>query len=202
MSITITNQQNQLNQASGTSSTSGNSTSSTQKATQLGQADFLQLLTVQLQNQDPMSPMSDMDFIASMSSFSSVEAMSSLSTNFESFMNEQGDLNVSMLETLNALSDNLGANKDLQAQLAAQAYLGKEVTINDAEKGEFSGTVDRVELIQKYNLDGTSEQVVGLVVNDEIFPIDSVTAIAEPGGLVSSLSSAVSSAIQVASGIF
>ena len=59
---------------------------------------------------------------------------------------------------------------DLQAQLAAQAYLGKEVTINDAEKGEFSGTVDRVELIQKYNLDGTSEQVVGLVVNDEIFP--------------------------------
>jgi len=200
MSITITNQQNLLNQSAGVGAT-GSTSEAANKATQLGQADFLQLLTVQLQNQDPMSPMSDMDFIASMSSFSSVDAISSLSTNFQSFMDDQSEMNLNMYETLAALSENLSSNKDLQAQLAAQAYLGKEVTINDAEKGEFTGTVDRIELIDKLNLDGSSEQVVGLVVNDEIFTLDSVSAIAEKDGIVSSFGNAVSSAIQIATGV-
>ena len=200
MSITITNQQNLLNQSAGIES-NGSASESTKKATQLGQADFLQLLTVQLQNQDPMSPMSDMDFIASMSSFSSVDAISSLSANFQAFMDGQSAMNLNMYETLAALSENLSSNKDMQAQLAAQAYLGKEVTINDADKGEFTGTVDRIELIEKLNLDGTSEQIVGLVINDEIFTLDSVTAIAEQGGIVSSFGNAVSSAIQIATGI-
>ena len=199
MSITITNLQDQLSSATGLS-TSSSSSDATNQATQLGQADFLELLTVQLQNQDPMSPMSDMDFIASMSSFSSVEAMSSLSSNFESFMTDQSEMNLNLYNTLVALSENLGSNQDMQAQLAAQAYLGKEVTIYDSEKGEFTGTVDRIELIEQLNIDGTSEQIVGLVVNDEIFTLDSVTAISEPGSVLSSLGNAVSSAIQVATG--
>ncbi len=200
MPVAITNQQNQLNQAAGVTSNSGTS-DAVNKATQLGQKDFLQLLTVQLQNQDPMSPMTDMDFIASMSSFSSVDAISSLSSNFETFMQNQGDLNVSMADTLSVLAENLGANKELQAQVTAQAYLGKEVTINDPQKGEFTGTVDRIELIDKLNLDGSKEQMVGLVINDEIFPIELVTGIAEPGGIVSGVGNVLSSAIQVATGI-
>jgi len=199
MSITVTNQQNLLSQASGTTTTTSSSAAS--DATKLGQADFLELLTVQLQNQDPMSPMSDMDFIASMSSFSSVEAMASLSTNFENFMNDQEELNSATLDALTTLAKNMGSSNTLQNQLTAQSYLGKEVTIYDSEKGEFTGIVDRIEFISKEYEDGTSEQIVGLVVNDEIFPISQVTGVAESGGFVSTLSNAVSSAIQVASNI-
>ena len=197
MTATITNQQNQLAQSAGVST----DTSSRDPKTQLGQEDFLQLLTVQLQNQDPMSPMSDMDFIASMSSFSSVEAMSSLSTNFETFMNDQSTMSSSLLETLAALTSSLGDNEELQSQFAAQAYLGKEVTIYDSEKGEFTGTVDRIELIEKNNLDGTTERIVGLVVNDEIFPVDQVTAIANEGGLLSTVGNALSSVVDTAANL-
>lgn len=196
---TITNQQNLLNQSAGIAPEIAQSSSPN---SQLGQADFLQLLTVQLQNQDPMSPMSDMDFIASMSSFSSVEAMSSLSTNFEQFMSEQGDLNSTTLETLATLSESLKNGNDLQTQLAAQAYLGKQVTIEDPIKGEFTGVVDRVELFDKQNLDGATEQVVGLVINNEIFPVQQVKAVAEEGGLFNTLGNAVSSVAQAANTIF
>lgn len=195
MSITITNQQNLLNQAAGDSTAGGSPTA--KKTTQLGQADFLRLLTVQLQHQDPMSPMTDMDFIASMSSFSSVDAISSLSSNFESFMSDQSTLNRSMLETLSALSDGLDGNKELQLRMTGQSYLGKDVTIEDPIKGTFSGTVDRVELIDKLNLDGTTEQFIGLVINDEIFPMDLVTAVAERSGLLSSVGNAVASTLNV-----
>jgi flagellar hook assembly protein FlgD len=198
MSITITNQQNLLTQAAGESA--GEMSPVAKKSTQLGQADFLRLLTVQLQNQDPMSPMSDMDFIASMSSFSSVDAISSLSTNFESFMSEQSGLNSSMLETLGALADGMGDNKELQLRLTGQSYLGKEVTIEDPVKGSFSGTVDRVELIEKLNLDGTTEYLVGLVVNEEIFPMELVTAVAERPGVLSSVGNAVASTLNVVTG--
>lgn len=197
MTATITNQQNQLSQAAGYSS----DTSTREIKTELGQKDFLELLTVQLQNQDPMSPMSDMDFIASMSSFSSVEAMSSLSTNFETFMSDQSTLSTTLLETLTALSDSLGEDDGLKTQFAAQAYLGKEVTIYDSEKGEFSGTVDRIELIEKNNLDGTTEKIVGLVVNDEIFPVDQVTAVSEPGGILSTVGNTIASVVETAANL-
>lgn len=194
MTAAITNQQNQRAQATGVS----NDDSVRTPKSQLGQKDFLQLLTVQLQNQDPMSPMSDMDFIASMSSFSSVESMSSLSTNFETFMNSQAMVSQSMLDTFERLSDSMGSNEEFQYQLAAQAFLGKEVTILDPEKGEFSGTVDRVELIEKTHIDGTKEKVLGLVVNDEIFPVDLVTAIGNPGGILSSVGNTISSVVETA----
>lgn len=189
MPITITNQQNQLNQAAGVSSDE----QSRSPKTQLGQEDFLRLLTVQLQNQDPLSPQSDMDFIASMSSFSSVEAMGSLSTNFETFMTDQGKLNKTMLETLTNLSESMSKNEAIQTQLTAQAYLGKEVTIVDPNKGEFTGVVERVELIEKNHIDGTTEQIVGLVVNGEIFPVDLVTSVTNyEGGVLSTLGNVAS----------
>jgi flagellar hook assembly protein FlgD len=199
MSINITNQQNILGQASGY----GTESAQRDPKTQLGQKDFLQLLTVQLQNQDPLSPMSDMDFIASMSSFSSVEAMGSLSGNFEKFMKEQSSLNQSMLTTLTNLSGVLGATQEVQKQLMAQAYLGKEVTITDPDKGVFSGVVERVELIDKLKADGTVEPVVGLVVNGEIFPVDLVTAIHGEGqGFLATMGNVLNSVVGGAGSLF
>jgi flagellar hook assembly protein FlgD len=200
MSVSITNQQNLLSQAAGVDLGS-NPTSAGKKASQLGQADFLRLLTVQLQNQDPMSPMSDMDFIASMSSFSSVDAISSLSSNFQTFTKNQGSLNQSMLETLQTLSENLSDSKNLQTRLSAQSYLGKEVTLDDPVRGTFSGIVERVELIEKLDLDGTNRQMIGAVINDEIFPVDWITAIAEPRSLISGMTGAFSSAMGIASNL-
>lgn len=198
MPVAVTNQQNLLSQAAGESALGASPVA--KKSTQLGQADFLQLLTVQLQNQDPMSPMSDMDFIASMSSFSSVDAISSLASNFESFMSEQGNLNRSMLETMSSLSKGMVDNKELQLRLTGQSYLGKDVTIDDPIKGKFTGTVERVELIEKLNLDGTTEQLVGLVVNEEIFPMDLVTAVEDRSGVLSSVGNAVASTLNVVTG--
>ena len=76
----------------------------------LGAQDFLKLLTVQLQTQDPLDPMKDTDFIAQMANFTSLEQMRELSTNFSSFQEQQ-------------------------QRVAAQAYLGKEVTLANEESG-------------------------------------------------------------------
>ena len=81
--------------------------------------DFLKLLTVQLANQDPLEPMKDTSFIAQMSSFTSLEQMKNLS------------------DTLTAFTQN-------QQAIAAQAYLGKEVTIFAPDGNEVSGIVTAV----------------------------------------------------------
>ena len=85
----------------------------------LGSEDFLKLLTVQLQNQDPLEPMKDTDFIAQMANFSSLEQMRELSKSFRDFSEEQ-------------------------QRVAAQAYLGKEVTLLPAGGAETSGTVSAI----------------------------------------------------------
>ncbi len=85
----------------------------------LGIEDFLKLLTVQLSNQDPLEPMKDTSFIAQMSSFTSLEQMKNLS------------------ETLTKFTQN-------QQAIAAQAYLGKEVTIFAPDGSELSGIVTAV----------------------------------------------------------
>jgi len=175
---TITNQINQINQAAGIQ----NEQAARNPNGELGQKDFLELLTVQLQNQDPLNPQSDMDFIASMSSFTSVEAMSDLSVNFEKFMSSQSVTNEETLDALVRLTESMSNNEEVQNQLAAQFYLGKQVTIDDPVKGEFTGVVDRVELFEKNNLDGSKEQVMGLLVNQEIFPVEYVTGVSDADG--------------------
>lgn len=87
----------------------------------LGQDDFLKLLTVQLQSQDPMKPMEDTAFISQMASFTSLEQMKTLTENFASFQQSQ----------------------DLSA---AQSYLGKTVTVLDANSttGDVTGAVSSI----------------------------------------------------------
>jgi flagellar basal-body rod modification protein FlgD len=89
--------------------------------------DFLKLLTVQLSNQDPLEPMKDTDFIAQMANFSSLEQMRELGKSFDNFAEEQ-------------------------QRVAAQAYLGKEVTLAPAGAKETTGTVSAISRDDEGNL--------------------------------------------------
>jgi flagellar hook assembly protein FlgD len=197
MPITVTNQQNQVAQSLGIQTPAEQQRT---PQTNLGQDDFLRLLTEQLQNQDPLNPQSDTDFIASMSSFSSVEAMGDLSNNFELFMNDQADLNSATLEAMINLSAAMENNESMTAQLAGQAYIGKQVTLTDSNDQEITGVVDSIEIVERRNLDGTNDRFVGLVINDEIYPLSSVTAVSENNGVVSTVSSVLGTVANVASG--
>ncbi|MBN2235383.1 MAG: hypothetical protein JW706_09550 [Opitutales bacterium] len=158
----------------------------------LGQEDFLKLLTVQLQHQDPMSPMSDLDFIASMSSFSSLEAMTDLSSNFETFTSGQGEMNSSSLEVLTQLASSMQKSQETQDMLTAQSYLGKTVTIEDEVYGSFAGVVDRVEVVEKVDATGKASRQVALVIEDELYPLSSVSGIEEAPEAYSFIGNAVS----------
>lgn len=83
--------------------------------------DFMKLLTTQLTSQDPMNPMKDTEFISQMANFTSLEQMRSLSRSFETFTNDQ-------------------------RMAAAPAYLGRQVTIKDAARGEITGIVESITL--------------------------------------------------------
>ena len=86
---------------------------------QLKMDDFLQLLTSQITNQDPLEPMKDTEFISQMANIASLEQMQQFSKGFESFATAQKDM-------------------------VAQAYLGREVQIDD-EGTTIEGLVDSVE---------------------------------------------------------
>lgn len=106
------------NYATTAANTAGNEVAKNKKS--LGAEDFLKLLTVQLQNQDPLEPMKDTDFIAQMANFSSLEQMRELSSKFSNFQEEQ-------------------------QRIAAQAYLGKEVTLVSDATGVVSSVAQSAE---------------------------------------------------------
>lgn len=113
----------------------------------LGAEDFLKLLTVQLSNQDPLEPMKDTDFIAQMANFSSLEQMRELSSNFSSFGEEQ-------------------------QRIAAQAYLGKEVTVTPTGGSETSGTVSAITR--------TDDGALSVTVNGEDYSIGDIRRVSLP----------------------
>ena len=80
--------------------------------------DFLQLLTAQIANQDPLEPMKDTEFISQMANIASLEQMQQFSKGFETFADSHKDM-------------------------VAQAYLGRQVNIDEDGK-TVSGTVDAV----------------------------------------------------------
>jgi len=80
--------------------------------------DFLQLLTVQIANQDPLEPMKDTEFISQMANIASLEQMEQFSKGFETFADSHKDM-------------------------VAQAYLGRQVNINDKDES-VSGVVEAV----------------------------------------------------------
>ena len=80
--------------------------------------DFLQLLTAQIANQDPLEPMKDTEFISQMANIASLEQMQQFSKGFETFADSHKDM-------------------------VAQAYLGRQVNIQDDGKS-VTGIVDAV----------------------------------------------------------
>lgn len=86
----------------------------------MGMEDFLRLLTAQIANQDPMEPMKDTEFIAQMASISSVEQMHQFTTSFKNFTSSH-------------------------REIAAQAYLGKQVTAQLGEEAPVTGIAQSIE---------------------------------------------------------
>ncbi len=86
----------------------------------MGMEDFLRLLSTQIANQDPMEPMKDTEFIAQMASISSVEQMQQFATSFKDFTSSH-------------------------REIAAQAYLGKQVTAQSGEGHSVTGIAQAVE---------------------------------------------------------
>ena len=88
----------------------------------MGMEDFLRLLTTQIANQDPMEPMKDTEFIAQMASISSVEQMQQFTTSFKDFTASH-------------------------REIAAQAYLGKQVTAQAGDQAPVTGIAQSVEKV-------------------------------------------------------
>lgn len=113
------------------------------RKTTLGSEDFLKLLSVQFQSQDPMKPMEDTAFIAQMAQFTSLEQSSAMSSK--------------MTELL--ASQNLAV---------ANSYIGRQVTLKDADANIIQGTVDGVEVAS----DGPR-----LIIGPYTYPLDSIVAV-------------------------
>lgn len=86
----------------------------------LGQKDFMKLLAVQFQMQDPMKPKEDTEFIAQTAQFTA-------------------------LENSTAMTAELAQLRLDQQRVVATSYLGRQVTIDLADKGTISGNVTAID---------------------------------------------------------
>lgn len=111
----------------------------------LGQEDFLKLLSTQFQQQDPMKPMDDSAFIGQMAQFTS-------------------------LEQSNALVKEVSGLRSDQNLLTANGYLGRNVTVDDANGFPVTGLVTSV--------DHDPVAGVSLTIAGNPFPLTSVRRIA------------------------
>jgi len=112
----------------------------------LNQQDFLQLLATQFQQQDPLKPMDDSSFLAQMAQFTS-------------------------LQQVNTLTDQVTQLRTDQQKVAAAAYFGRTVTMDDGNGGTVSGAVTAVDT------SGTTPQ---LQVNNTYYPLSSLLSIDQP----------------------
>lgn len=106
----------------------------------LGQEDFLKLLAVQFQTQDPMKPMEDTAFIAQMAQFTSLEQSSAMNTSITHLRNSQ----------------------DI---VAANSYIGHQLTFDLGKDKTATGIVEGVEI---------TDGVPRLIVGDTTYSMDSV----------------------------
>ena len=106
--------------AAATDATTSTATATTGTQT-LGQNDFLKLLSVQFQNQDPMKPMDDTAFIAQMAQFTALSQTQTLTTQMAKLTTSQG-------------------------LVAANSYIGQQVTVDNGQGGTASGIVSGVQV--------------------------------------------------------
>tara|TARA_B100001964_G_C14013211_1_gene500345 strand:+ start:242 stop:679 length:438 start_codon:yes stop_codon:yes gene_type:complete len=110
----------------------------------MGMEDFLRLLSTQIANQDPMEPMKDTEFIAQMASISSVEQMQQFATSFKDFTSSH-------------------------REIAAQAYLGKQVTAQSGEGLPVTGIAQAVEK--------AADGELLVTIDDVTYPASAITKI-------------------------
>ncbi len=105
--------------------------------------DFMKLLSAQMANQDPLKPMEDTAFIAQMTSFSSLAQMNQLTKDFTIMRSNQ-------------------------AVTAANAFIGRNVTVNVKADGSetATGTVTGVDITgdePKLHVNGTTYPLSSVV---------------------------------------
>ena len=101
-------------------------------------------MTTQLQNQDPFAPMENGEFIAQMASISSVEQMQQFATSFKDFTASH-------------------------REIAAQAYLGKQVTAQAGDQAPVTGIAQSVEK--------ASDGELLVTINGQTFSASAITKI-------------------------
>ena len=89
----------------------------------LDQDDFLQLVVAQMANQDPMNPKSDTDFIAQMTQFTTLEQSKSMQSDIARLRSDQ-------------------------QLLQANALIGREVVLEDAQGALVAGSVSAVRVVE------------------------------------------------------
>jgi len=117
----------------------------------LDASDYFELLVTQLINQDPLEPMKDTDFVAQMSSFTSLEQMKQLNEGFNAFTADQ-------------------------REIAAQTYLGKNVSVAHASGFLIDGIVSAVTTVR--DAEGTSN--IELTVDGKQYKLSDVREVRLP----------------------
>ena len=125
--------------AEGFSANSSSSSSNT-----MGMEDFLQLLTTQIANQDPLEPMKDTEFISQMANVASLENQQKFTQSFTQFA-------------------------ESHSEVAAQAYLGRKVTI-ETDSGERKSSV--AEAVER----GDDGQIT-VTVDGKSYPISNIVRV-------------------------
>jgi flagellar basal-body rod modification protein FlgD len=117
-----------------------------QNSSALGKEAFLQLLLTQMQSQDPLSPMEGHDFFQQLAQ-------------------------LSLLEQMWTMNDNLNNLMGQQQVLQASSLIGKIVEATKENGAQITGTVKGVRIVD--------DQVFLDVDNDSI-PLSQVTAVRQP----------------------
>ncbi|MDR2861895.1 MAG: flagellar hook assembly protein FlgD [Syntrophobacterales bacterium] len=123
----------------------------------LGKDDFLRMLVAQLQNQDPLSPMDGTDFVAQLATFSSLEQLTNMNS-------QLGQLGVYQATLTNTQAVNL---------------LGKEVTVNQDNGFQVSGSTADF----SYNLTRPAESVSIVIYDSTGKEVDRIEADKQDSGL-------------------
>jgi len=121
---------------------SANSSSSSSNT--MGMEDFLQLLTTQIANQDPLEPMKDTEFISQMANVASLENQQKFTQSFTQFA-------------------------ESQSEVAAQAYLGRKVTI-ETDSGERKSSV--AEAVER-----SDDGQITVTVDGKAYPIANIVRV-------------------------
>jgi flagellar basal-body rod modification protein FlgD len=117
-----------------------------QNSSALGKEAFLQLLLTQMQSQNPLSPMEGHDFFQQLAQ-------------------------LSLLEQMWTMNDNLNNLMGQQQVLQASSLIGKIVEATKENGAQITGTVKGVRIV---------DDQVFLDVEDDSIPLSQVTAVRQP----------------------